>query len=369
MFVVHAHRYGAPVFDFRPVRDLVAFGARLTLSRTASYAIGIADMAVVSWFAGPRGAGLFMMAQTLASLPIDKVGAILNRVSLPAVARLQGDSQGIRDYFVSAHFWLMALCAPIAIGGALVATDLVTLLFSERWRDSGAILALLCVAAAFRLSSMVMPPVLEALRHARFLVKYSLVSAALLIPAFVLGSRLDGARGVAAAWALLAPVLWAVLAFHTLRKLALGRRAFVASLLPVLIALGGMALAVWLVARQLHGQPLVLRLTIQIAVGAAVYAALLGVLTPGARWRQARSAYATLRGAQGPAGAPHDDSTGMSGLPQPLGRPDRSPDVPVATDGIAHRHERAREQAERHQEAGGRQAARTGPADVEHDQR
>jgi teichuronic acid exporter len=345
MFVVHAHRYGTPVFDFRPVRDLVAFGARLTLSRTATYAIGVADMAVVSWFVGPRGAGLFMMAQTLASLPIDKVGAILNRVSLPAVARLQGDPQGIRDYFVSAHFWLVALCAPIAIGGALVATDLVTLLFAERWRDSGTILALLCVAAAFRLSSMMMPPVLEAMRHARFLVKYSLLSAALLIPAFVLGSQLDGARGVAAAWALLAPVLWVVLAFYTLRKLGLGRRAFVASLLPVLTALGGMTLAVWLASQRLDEAPLVLRLAGQVGVGAAVYAALIAWLTPPARWRQARDAYATLRT---PAGAA-EAASGAAPAPMtpdltdPLRGPDGRPDVPVPADRVAHRHERARE--------------------------
>ncbi len=295
LFLAHAHRYGAPVFDFRPVRDLVAFGARLTLSRTATCAIGVADLAVVSWVVGPRGAGLFMMAQTLASLPIDKVGATLNRVSLPAVARLQGDAQGIRDYFVSAHFWLVALCAPIAVGGALVATDLVTLLFTTGWRDAGTILALLCVAAAFRLSSMTMPPVLEALRHARFLVGYSLASAALLIPAFVLGSQWDGARGVAAAWALLAPVLWGVLALYTLRRLGLGRRAFARSLLPVLTALGAMTLAVWLAARALDGVALPLRLGAQVAVGAVVYTALLAWLTPRARWQQVRGAYATLR--------------------------------------------------------------------------
>jgi O-antigen/teichoic acid export membrane protein len=340
LFLAHAHRYGAPVVDFRPIRELVAFGARLTLSRTAAYAIGVADMAVVSWFVGARGAGLFMMAQTLASLPIDKVGSILNRVSLPAVARLQGDAQGIRDYFVSAHFWLMALCAPIAIGGALVATDLVTLLFAERWRESGTILALLCLAAAFRLSSMTMPPVLEALRHARFLVNYSLLSAALLIPAFVLGSRLDGARGVAAAWALLAPVLWAVLAFYTLKKLGLKRRVFARSLLPVVTGLGAMTLAVFLLGRGLAEQALLVRLAVQVGAGAAVYGALIVWLTPAARWRQARDAYATLRRSDlKPAESPDADSD----LAEPLRRLDGRPDVPVAADGVTHRHERTRE--------------------------
>jgi O-antigen/teichoic acid export membrane protein len=301
LFLAHAHRYGRPVFDFRPVRDLLGFGARLTVSRTATYAIGIADMVVVSWFVGPRGAGLYMMAQTLASLPIDKVGAVLNRVSFPAVARLQGDLPGIRDYFVSAHFWLVALCAPVAVGGALVAPDLVALVFSDRWRDSGSILALLCLAAAFRLSGMMMPPVLEGLRQAGLLVRYSTVSAALLIPAFLLGSRLDGARGVAFAWAAIAPVLWAFLAYQTLRRLGLGGRAFVRSVLPVLTALGAMAAATWLTGRALAQSPLPARLAAEVAVGGVVYLPLVVWLTPSARWLQARAAWTTLRGPRSPA--------------------------------------------------------------------
>jgi uncharacterized membrane protein len=137
--------------------------------------------------------------------------------------------------------------------------------------------------------------VLEALRHARFLVAYSLLSAAVLIPAFVLGSRWDGARGVAAAWALLAPVLWAVLAFYTLQRLRLGRRVFAASLVPVLTALGAMALAVWLAGLRLQHVGVAARLAAQVGVGAVVYAALLAWLTPCSRWRQARDAFATLR--------------------------------------------------------------------------
>jgi O-antigen/teichoic acid export membrane protein len=356
LFLAHAQRYGRPVFDFSPIRELLAFGARLTVSRTATYAIGVADMAVVSWVVGPRGAGLFMMAQTLASLPIDKVGALLNRVSFPAVARLQSDLAGIRSYFLSAHFWLVAICAPVAVGGALVAQDLVTLLFAERWRESGSILALLCVAAAFRLSGMMMPPVLEGLREARFLVKYSLLSAALLIPAFVLGSWLDGARGVAAAWATLAPVLWGLLVLYTLRKLGLGRREFAASVLPVFGALVGMAAVVWLVARRTAPEALYVRLAVEIAAGAVTYAGLLAWFTPRSRWAQARGAYATLRTR---APAPADavpaspaDPPGRTISPDadPLVRVDsadavRTPDVPVAAERVAHRHQRAEQQS------------------------
>lgn len=301
LFFSRTGRPGRPTFQLRRAREIVAFGGKLTLSRTANYAVGLADLVVVSWATGPRGAGLYMMAQTLASLPIDKVGAILNRVSFPAVARLQDDLPGIREYFLSAHFWLTALCAPIAIGGALLGPDLVTLLFADRWSDAGAILSLLCLAAAFRLSGMMMPPVLEGLRHADFLVRYSIVSAALLIPAFVIGGRYAGAEGVATAWAALAPVLWFALVLSTLRWLRLGRREFARSIAPVAGALLGMTLAVLATKRGVVLLPLGLRIGAQIAAGAVAYAALLTWLTPAARRHQLRGAFATLRQARPPA--------------------------------------------------------------------
>jgi teichuronic acid exporter len=336
LFFRRAGRFGRPTFRLGRAREIVAFGGKLTLSRTANYAVGLADLVIVSWATGPRGAGLYMMAQTLASLPIDKVGAILNRVSFPAVARLQHDLPGIRRYFLAAHFWLVALCAPAAIGGALVAADLVQLLFADRWRDAGGILALLCVAAAFRLSGMMMPPVLEGLRHAGFLVRYSAASAALLIPAFLLGSRIDGARGVAAAWALLAPVLWAALAWNTLRWLGLGRREFLRSLLPVVTALGAMVIAVLFARRGLAEQEVGLRLGLEIATGAVVYAIVLAWLTPPSRRRQVRDAFVTLRARRGGGAPPTASSDATVDA-------DRRPDVPVAAQRMAHRDERTQQ--------------------------
>jgi hypothetical protein len=135
-------------------------------------------------------------------------------------------------------------------------------------------------------------------------------------------------------------VLWAVLAFYTLKKLGLKRRVFARSLLPVVTGLGAMTLAVFLLGRGLAEQALLVRLAVQVGAGAAVYGALIVWLTPAARWQQARDAYATLRRSDlKPAESPDADS----GLAEPLRRLDGRPDVPVAADGVTHRHERTRE--------------------------
>lgn len=287
---------GAPTAALGRIRDVLAYGMHVTGGRLAQFGLTIADMATVSWLVGARAAGHYLMAQNLANMPLDKLGSIVNRVAFPAIARLQADRERARAYFLTAHFWLVAVCAPLAVGGALVAPDLVALLFTDAWRDAGTILRLLCVAAAFRLSGMVMPPVLEGLRHASFLVRYALASACVLVPGFMVGAALAGAVGVAVAWAALAPLLWLALAHRTLALLGVRWSTFLRSVVPVVGALGVLVAAVLAAEANLppHASP-PLALAMRIGAGAIAYAVALLVFAPRARWRDLRTARGDLR--------------------------------------------------------------------------
>jgi O-antigen/teichoic acid export membrane protein len=299
-FLARLRGVGRPTVDLAPIRDILGFGARMTVHRLVGFALGMSDMFVVSVMVGQRASGLFLMAQNLANMPLDKLGSIVNRISFPAVARLQDEMERVRSYFLNAHFWIVAICTPIAIGGALIAPDLVTLLFTQKWSESGTILALLCAASAFRVSGMMMPAVLEGLRHAGFLMRYTIASAALILPAYVAGAWLGGVVGVAAAAALTAPVLWAVLVHFTLSKIGLRFGTFVESIRPVVIALAVMALSVVLARRTVAEHGLVARLVVEVGTGAVTYAAVLWLLVPKQRVAMLSSLLGQLR-SPGPA--------------------------------------------------------------------
>lgn len=278
-----------PTVSLAPVRPILAFGARLTGSKLVGYSIGMADLFVISARLGERAAGYYSLALTLANVPIDKLGALVNRVSFPAVARIQDDPDRVREFFLSSHFWLVMVTAPVAVGGALIAEELVGVLLTDKWAETGRVFALLCVANAFRLSGMLMPSILEGLRHAGLILRYQVLSGLLLVPAFLVGARW-GVVGVAAAWAVMSPLLWAALAVWTVRRLGLGLGAFLGSFSSVFWSLLGMAAAVIAVEFLLAGAvSRAALLAIKVAVGAATYATALWVLVPAPRWRQIRA--------------------------------------------------------------------------------
>jgi teichuronic acid exporter len=313
-FLTRLRGVGRPTVDLQPIRDILGFGARMTVHRLIGFANAASDMFIVSTMVGQRASGLYLMAQTLANMPLDKLGSIVNRISFPAVASLQSDMGQVQGYFLSAHFWLLAICGPIAVGASLIAPDLVTLLFTDKWSDAGTILALLCIAAAFRLSGMMMPPVLEGLRHASFLVKYSIFSTAIMLPAYVLGAWLAGVVGVAAAAAACAPVLWLVLVHFTLRKLGIPLRRFLESARPVGIALVGMCACVLFVRNGLLAPStgLVPRMALSVAAGALSYTVLIGLLVPSARISQLRDLMKHVRATPGGEAPPSSGTDRVS---------------------------------------------------------
>jgi O-antigen/teichoic acid export membrane protein len=287
-FLSHLRGIGPPVLSFGPVRDILAFGTRLTLSRAANHLVAMADMIIVSARLGERASGLYLMALTFANAPLDKLGSIVNRVTFPAVARVQDSPAAVRNLFLSAHFWLLLVAAPMLTGAALVADDVVAVLFPPTWSETGTILSQLCAANVFRLSGMVMPAFLEGLRHARLLLQFTTFNGIVMIPAFLVGSKW-GVTGVAWAWALTAPVIWCVLVTITLARLGVRWREFAGSILTVVAAVALMCVCVLGAARGITGHSVLVHLLAQVAAGAVAYALAIVVLVPRARWHQLRS--------------------------------------------------------------------------------
>lgn len=294
-FVRHLGHIGAPAVAFGPIRDILAFGTRLTVARTVSHSVAMADMIIVSARLGERASGLYLMALTFANAPLDKLGAIVNRVTFPAVARVKDSPAAVRNLFLSAHFWLMLVAAPMLAGAALVADDVVEVLFPQTWHDTGAVLGLMCAANVFRLSGMVMPPFLEGLRHARPLLMFTAFNGIVMIPALLIGANW-GVVGVAWAWAVTAPAIWLILVTLSLRKLGVSWSEFLSSIKTVGAALFVMGLFVYIVGSMVGDSSPIVQLAAQVGTGAVAYSLMVALLVPRSRWAQLRGLVAASRG-------------------------------------------------------------------------
>jgi O-antigen/teichoic acid export membrane protein len=293
-FSVKGPKIGRPTLSTKGIEGILRFGVRITGARGLGFAVSSSDMAMITSLLGARAAGVYSVAFNLASAPLDKIGAIFNRVAYPAVARVNDDAEKSRRFLIQLHFTLLAVASPALVGAALVAPDLVAVLLTDKWEAAVPVLQVVCIANIVRLSGMLLPVILEARGRAGLVLRFQIVSAVLMPLGFFIGSHW-GLMGVTAAWLLVYPIIYLWLMHLAMNELGMRMRDLLRSVVPVVGANIVMAAAVFGV-RELTGDfSHVPRLLMSIATGAAAYALGMLLFVPKSYWREVRATAASLR--------------------------------------------------------------------------
>lgn len=269
-------RVPVPRFQLRTVAAPMSFGAKFTGTSMLYYFWTRADIMVIGKLLGERLLGYYSMAFQLAVLPLDKIGSVFNQVMFPALSRLQSDTPGSKELFLSLHRYLLIITYPLLFGLAVTAEDTVRLLLTEKWLPIVPYLQVLCLVSGLRISGVIMPPSLFARGKPGLVMRYNFWALLLLPPAFLLGGRW-GLPGVVTAWAVAYPTVYLILARYCLRELGLGWGELVASALPALAGAAVMVAAVLGFQSLTQELPLVLRFAGSVGTGAVAYTAALGL--------------------------------------------------------------------------------------------
>lgn len=266
-------KFHVPAFAFREARVFTGFSGYVLLDRTVWHFYSSVDALVVSRLLGTAATGLYSVAQNLASLPISKVAGVLGQVALPAFAHIQSDAKRVYGSYLLAMRAIAIYAFPIGFGLAAVAEPLVDLVLGEKWLGIVTVFQILALSIPFRLMSSFDSPLLLALGLPQVMLQNRLLSLGILVVALVIASRWE-LNGVAAAWAVGAPLIWALTTMRFCRRLEWPTLSvlMVASA-PFLAALAMLVATQTFLGFFDQRTPLVLRLPLAIAVGAVVYAA------------------------------------------------------------------------------------------------
>jgi len=266
-------RFGsvAPRFSLRGQRELARFGGALTANRVIWYFSSQADMFIAAKLLGKEGLGVYAVAVHLATMPMQKLTAVSNQVAFSAYAKLQTDATRFRAALLESLTMMSALAVGLLWGLAGTAPTLIPLVLGSQWTAATLPLQIVAMVIPIRLSAAMLSTALIAAGHVGADLKNTLVSAAILIPAFLVGATLDGVRGLALGWALGYPVFALVLVWRACGKLPLT----MASVLGSFAAPGAAGLVMLLALAAWHGfgpeAPAVLSLLAQMAIGAGSY--------------------------------------------------------------------------------------------------
>ena len=180
-----------PLPTLRPIgiRRRLAFGVPLLASGLVSVVKDAVSPLFIGFVSGARDVGLVEWAVTFAAYPLLAV-MLLQRVFLPAFARLQGDRARLGRAVEGVILATNLVAQPLAVVTLVFASDLTPAVFGSRWVDGLGVFYLLWLANIAVPTAAPLSGLLNAVGETRTVLRYSVFWAAatwLLTVPFVLG--------------------------------------------------------------------------------------------------------------------------------------------------------------------------------------
>ena len=265
------HRVAIPR-EFRAISESVLVGWHVVVGRVSWYTYQNADFAIVGRVLGKVALGAYTIGWEIATLPVERVSALVGQVTPGVFSTVQADRPALRRYYLAVIEGLAFITFPGAVGIALTAPLLVPVLLGDKWAAAVVPLQLLAFYAGLRSIDTVTPQVLIYTGHSRQSMWYTVLAAVVLPVLFLAGTRW-GLAGVAFVWIVAYPVVVFPIYRLVFRILDLSPRMYARNLWPATSGTALMAIAVlaarhWLPA----GLDIRVRLVSEIAVGVVVYA-------------------------------------------------------------------------------------------------
>jgi O-antigen/teichoic acid export membrane protein len=230
------------------------------------------DVVLVNNFLGAHAAGIYGSSQALVQR-IDLLQDSATTALFPRVTDLHGSSPEELKALVSGSFKvLMVLSTPMAVGLFGVSSDVVLLIFGEKYLESSAVLAVLALGIPFSFTYGLMFNVLTAMGHQRTVFHCSLASSIVAL-AFLVGALATaGIAGASVAYVFSLASLAIPLVVIYWRRM--GSMISTRDMLGLVAANAVMGVVLWLIG-DLH-------LAAKILISAVVFALavrVLGVMT------------------------------------------------------------------------------------------
>lgn len=268
------------------VRPLVRTARHLSSVQLISVVARAGDRSLVAVLFGSAASGMWAQAVQLVALPLEQIGAGVQRVAVPALAG--ADGADLRRRFRRLVGTTTLLVWPVLAVLGVLAGPVVALLFGPQWLGSGVLLPFLVVAGAAQAMSYSAVWYFVASGRSDVQLRWALVTQPVIVIALVVGS-VGGVVPMAAAYASACLVL--VVPSFTVATRGSGIRLvdLLGAVVPAAVAATAAAATAWVVHRAVP-QDAVLGVLVP-GVCAAVVALTVAVAFPAVRAaRPARSA-------------------------------------------------------------------------------
>jgi O-antigen/teichoic acid export membrane protein len=137
-------------FDPKIARELYRYGRFITALAIVVFLTRELDNALVGKLLGMETLGYYVVAYSLATIPVDFLSRFLAKVFFPMFSKLQKDVGGLRSEYLRAIRLITALMVPLCVAVVVLAPEIVQTLYGARWAQTVGPLRVLAVFGCFR---------------------------------------------------------------------------------------------------------------------------------------------------------------------------------------------------------------------------
>ena len=191
LYFVSARHSLKPSLNWSTLKELMAFGGGLTLSRVFHFAGANIDKIILAKVLGNQVLGVYDMAFRLMMLPAKNIGKVIDQVMFPVLASAQHDLAILRKGFLGVIGVISVLYLPLTVFVIVVAEQLTISLLGMKWVAVILPLQLLMVSSYFRVSIRMCDATVRSIGA----MYQSAVRKMFFVAAIALGAWLGGTSG------------------------------------------------------------------------------------------------------------------------------------------------------------------------------
>lgn len=239
---------------------------------------------IVGRYLGMSAVGLYQVGNQIAGLPISEIAVPIRQPIYSGFSKIYHDVNALRDQFMKGLELQIVVLVPLSMGLAATAHEVTAIFLGRRWDTVVPLLPMLAIFGLFEAISYYQYNIFTVLNRQKLFTLTHYATLMIRIPLTIWAAQVDGIRGAVAAMLTTSVINVVMFSIQTrpLLELTLGRVlvAVWRGITAGLLMWGSVALLTrWLGPELPNGlTALVMRLALQVAVGAAVYLCSLLVL-------------------------------------------------------------------------------------------
>lgn len=245
-------------FDNTVAKRILKFGIPLAASLGIEAVLLNADFMIVGHILGVTAVGFYLLAFNISSWVPGLVGTAVRYVSVASFSRLaEHDPQSLALGVRRSVPLLVAAVLPIAVVMAILAPEMIDVLYGHKWAPAAEVLQFLTILMVIRMLTSLAFDILTSLGTTKYTVWLNGGWALALVPALWFGTKLDGIQGTAIAHGVIAVLVALPLAVLTLHLAGVSTVPTLPALIRPFIGAGAAAAVIVTVQSLISDRPFV----------------------------------------------------------------------------------------------------------------